>query len=377
MPRSFLFLFLYVLTLGTLATSCATRPCVWQNVYQKPSHCENEVCPPDPPESGPGSAISPHASVQRLILGKNAQDPLHTVIYIPVAPTPRKAPIVLFLHGYFDADPKPYDLMLQHIARKGFIVVYPSYGHPLRPQKWAEHAKNAMRQALAVLTKDGPVEPDSSRVAFVGHSIGSILALHLAQENVSEVPAPLPQPRLIITLDAAGNTSLAYPFISIDKDKLSRLPRETWLLSVMAEETYRYRWKDPDLCMNDREPPSDNCSAFAFNRLAFLKASQIPLSQKSALLIPSDQEGDVQLRSEHNAVQGDCGFFAKPIDAVDTWGYWKLTVGALSHVLLQDPEDYAFADNEARRAFGTWSNGRKARPIISLADCFQEGACPQ
>lgn len=65
----------------------------------------------------------------------------------------------------------------------------------------------------------------------------------------------------------------------------------------------------------------------------------IPLAHKAALMIPSDQEGGVQLRSEHNAVQGDCGFFAKPIDAVDTWGYWKLTVGALSHVLLGGPRD--------------------------------------
>jgi hypothetical protein len=75
-------------------------------------------------------------------------------------------------------------------------------------------------------------------------------------------------------------------------------------------------------------------------------------------------------------VQGNCGFFAKPIDAVDTWGYWKLTVGALSHVLLGDPVDYAFADSEARSAFGRWSNGRKVRPILSLKNCFLHANCP-
>jgi hypothetical protein len=301
---------------------------------------------------------------------------LHTVIYLPQDPTPQKAPVVLFLHGYFDAEPEPYDLMLQHMARKGFIVIYPSYGHPLRPQKWAEHASDAMKIALGNLENKGPTRPDLSRVAFIGHSIGGILALHLAQKNTSEAE-PLPQPRLIITLDAAGSTSLAYPYISIEDDKLSRLPKETWLLLVMAEETYQYRWKDADHCTRETNPPSENCSAFAINRLAFLKTPQIPVSQKSALLIPSDQEGGVQLRSEHNAVQGDCGFFAKPLDAVDTWGYWKLTVGTLSHVLLGHAEDYAFADTEARRAFGTWSTGRKARSILSLNSCFQQSACPQ
>lgn len=368
---------LFLFLCGIAATSCATRPCHWQEVYQKSSHCENGVCPPEPPASGPGSANYPHASVQRLVLGKDASDPLHTVIYVPEVPTPNKVPIVLFLHGYFDAEPEPYKLMLQHIARKGFIVIYPSYGHPLGPQKWAENAAGAMQRALTELESQGAVRPDRERVAFVGHSIGAILALHLAQKNQNSPEHALPQPRLIITLDAAGSTSLAYPFISIDNDRLKRLPAETWLLLIMAEESYQYRWKDPDHCKKEQDPPTKNCSAFAINRLVFLKTPQIPLSQKSAVMIPSDQEGNVQLRSEHNAVQGDCGFFAKPIDAVDTWGYWKLTVGALSHVLLGNAEDYAFADSESRRALGTWSNGRKARPIVSLDSCLQTGNCPQ
>lgn len=367
---------LAILVFALSATSCATRPCGWEEVFQKSSHCENDVCAPLPPEHGPGSANSPHASVQRLVLGKDARDPLHTVIYIPTEPQPARAPVVLFLHGYFDAQPEPYELMLQHLARKGFIVIYPSYGHPLKPQDWAQHARDAMLKALLTLEQETTVTPDRSLVAFVGHSIGGILALHLAQKNQSDPAFALPQPRLIITLDAAGSTSLAYPFISIDKDSLSRLPKETWLLLVMAEETYHYREKDPDRCADPSKTPTENCSAFLINRLAFLKSDKIPLAQKSALMIPSDQEGEVKLRSEHNAVQGDCGFFAKPIDAVDTWGYWKLTAGALSHVLLADPRDYAFAESEDRRAFGTWSNGRKARPILSLESCFLQGACP-
>jgi predicted alpha/beta hydrolase family esterase len=367
---------LFLFLCGFAVISCATRPCAWPELYEKSSHCDQDICPPDPPEAGPGSAIYPHASLRRLVFGEGPADPLHSVVYIPEQPAARNAPLVLFLHGYFDAEPEPYETMLQHMARKGFIVIYPSYGHPLQPQDWAMHARNALQHALKELKNRENIQPDLTRTAFVGHSIGGILALHLAQENALQPNSELPQPRLIITLDAAGRNSLAYPFISIDQDKLRRLPKQTWLLLIMAEETYQYRLKDPDLCLSERDPPSDNCNAFAFNRLAFLKTPGIPLSQKSALLIPSDQEGDAQLRSEHNAVQGDCGFFAKPIDAVDTWGYWKLTVGALSHVLLGNPVDYAFADTEARRAFGYWSNGRKARPIVSLQSCFQEGACP-
>lgn len=358
--------------LSFVTTSCASVPCDLDALYQKSAHCENEICPPAPPMEGPGSAKSPHASVRRFAISDGPSDPLLTVVYEPDSPKPTKAPVVLFLHGYFDADPKPYDLMLRHIARKGFIVIYPSYGNPIRPQEWAQHAGNAMNRALQVLEAGEYVQPDRTKVAFIGHSIGGILALHLAQTN--STLTTMPQPRLIITLDAAGISSLAYPFISIDN--LSRIPSSTWLLLVMAEESYQYRLKDAQHCQSDKQPPGENCNAFAVNRMAYLKTPQIPSSQKAALLIPSDQQANHTLRSEHNAVQGDCGSFAKPIDAVDTWGYWKLTVGALSHVLLGDSKEYAFADTEARRALGTWSNGRKARPIVALDRCLQKGICP-
>lgn len=373
---TFRFTITHLLVWAFVSTSCATAPCDWASFAQKPAHCENGICPPEPPREGPGSANSPHASVRRFILDEGNGDPLHTVVYEPHAPTPKQAPVVLFLHGYFDAEPEPYELMLRHIASKGFIVIYPSYGHPLRPQDWAQHATDALNRTLKVLDNGDHVRPDRTSVAFVGHSIGGILALHLAQKNTRASSAPLPQPRLIVTLDAAGITSLDYPFLSIDDDKLTHLPASTWLLLVMAEESYQYRLKAPDQCQSDQKTPDKNCNVFAVNRLAFLKTSQIPDKHKAAVMIPNDQEGDVDLRSEHNAVQAKCGIRPKPMNAVDTWGYWKLTVGALSHVLRSDPVDYAFADSQARRASGTWSNGRKAKPIVALDRCLQEGVCP-
>ncbi|WP_218110035.1 alpha/beta hydrolase family protein [Oligoflexus tunisiensis] len=315
--------------------------------------------------------------MRRSVLHEDSNHPLHSVIYEPHDPKPEKAPVVLFLHGYFGADPAAYELMLRHIARKGFIVIYPGYGHPLRPQAWADNAANALNHALEFLEQGDHVRPDRKRVGFVGHSIGAILALHLAQKNAAAVQSFLPQPRVIITLDAAGITSLAWPFISIDKDRLRRLPDETWLLLVMAEESYQMRLQDPHHCQTDEIPPGKYCNAFTVNRLAYRQTPQIPDARKAAVMIPSDQEGDVELRSEHNAVQADCGFLGEPINAVDYWGYWKLTVGALAHVLLGDPDDYAFSDTRLRRAFGTWSTGRPARPIAGLDRCLQEGKCPQ
>jgi pimeloyl-ACP methyl ester carboxylesterase len=373
MPPFPLLVFLFLLGI----TSCATVPCSWEDLYQKSSHCENGICPPDPPVDGPGSPVSPHHTVKRSVLREDSSDPLHSVIYEPHEPKPEKAPVVLFLHGYFDADPAPYELMLRHIARKGFIVIYPGYGHPLRPQKWSGNAANALNYALEFLEQGDHVRPDRSRVGFVGHSIGAILALHLAQGNAASAKPFIPQPRVIVSLDAAGITSLAWPYISIDKDRLRRLPDETWILLVMAEESYQYRLKDPHQCRTDKIPPGKYCNAFAVNRLAYRQTPQISDHRKAAVMIPSDQEGDVELRSEHNAVQSSCGFRGKPIDAVDYWGYWRLTVGALEQVLLGNSALNVFADSEPRRAFGVWSTGRPVRPIVSLDLCLQKDVCPQ
>lgn len=358
-----------------LGSSCATKNCDLDRLYESDKTCEDSLCPPAMPEEGPGSSKVPHADVDVTILSDGVFDATRSVVFEPSSPQPTRAPVLFFLHGFFDANPRPYETMLRHFARKGYIVIYPSYGFAWNPKAWADHAEEALRRALDELKKSGHVQPDEDRLAFVGHSMGGILALHLAERAAKTKPRRIPQPKVIVTLDGAGISTIAYPYVSVDE--LSHIPASSWLLMIMAQESYQGRFQDSQLCEGDEKTPAMACNAFSFTRRAWQNTPQIPLERKSALMIQSDSRQGITLRSAHNAVQGYCGVFSQPIDAIDTWGYWKLTLGALDEALREAPGPYAFRQTEKRDSVGVWSDGQPVKPILSLESCLEKGECPE
>lgn len=353
--------------------SCATQNCDLDAVYKMASEdCGQTPCPPAPPKEGPASGKSEHAAVDVYELKEGMFDSYRSVVYVPASPIPKKAPVILFLHGYFDASPEKYDAMLKHYARKGYIVIYPSYGNGLAPKSWATNAEEAFKRAIASLPAKGKVEPDLDQVAYIGHSIGGMLALHLAQKESAATNPAIPVPKLLIAMESAGIPSPAYQYISIDD--LSRIPSTTRLMLIMAQETYENRQKDKDLCETGGKEPSRKCDGFVTSRMAFTKTTQIPEDRKTAILIPSDIRGEKGLRSEHNGVQGECGS-GKPLDAIDVWGYWRNTVAALDQTFLKaDSKEEKLGAGP--RTSAKWSDGQAAKSEISLDNCFAKGDCP-
>ncbi|MBC7531875.1 MAG: hypothetical protein H7318_09870 [Oligoflexus sp.] len=367
---------LLLTVLVAIQTSCATHSaCDLDAIYKiTATECANKPCPPGNPQQGPGSGKSTHQGADVFELKEGMFDSYRSVVYTPASPSPKTAPVILFLHGYFDSTPEKYDAMLKHYARKGFIVIYPSYGSPIGPKDWAKNAEEAWKRAIAFLNKDGHVKPDLTRVAYIGHSIGGLLSLHLAEKQSSSNLPAIPVPKLIISMEAAGTPSIAYPYIAIDD--LSKIPRETKLVLIMAEETYRHREEEKDRCENKNPEPSKTCDGFITSRNIYQKTTQIPAEQKTAILIPSDIRGQSGLRSEHNGVQGECDSAGKPLDAIDTWGYWKYTVEALDQSLLSDSKDLPFLRSDRLRSNGSWSDGKPAKQAQSLDSCFARNTCP-
>ena len=147
--------------------------------------------PPKQPASGPGGSDYAHRSVKQTEHGEGGQQ---YWIIEPAQPAPKKAPLVIFLHGYSAMTPDTYRGWVNHLAKRGNIVVYPRYQARLLTPA-AEYFPNvaaSVRDALEVLAQPGHVKPDLDRVALVGHSAGGVQTANYAVLAASEkLPAPM------------------------------------------------------------------------------------------------------------------------------------------------------------------------------------------
>src|SRR4051794_39161475 len=102
----------------------------------------------------------------------------------PRAGTPVPAgslPLVIFPHGYTGTDPEIYHAWLDHLVRRGAIVIYPDW------QPWdasqtndamaLPNAVTAIKAALAELSSGDHAQPDLHRVALMGHSFGGLIGV--------------------------------------------------------------------------------------------------------------------------------------------------------------------------------------------------------
>ena len=80
--------------------------------------------PPVQPAHGPGSAEYAHAQVIAHEVKSGAQG---WWLFVPSSPRPASAPVVVFCHGWGALDPKGYRAWIDHIVRRGNIVIWPNY----------------------------------------------------------------------------------------------------------------------------------------------------------------------------------------------------------------------------------------------------------
>ena len=93
-------------------------------------------------------------------------------LYLPVSRDGMEFPVVTWGNGTW-ASPEKYDFLLRHLASWGMAVVATRDASVARGE--------TMRDALALLTRDGPVAPlDLNRVAAIGHSQGAGGAVNAA-----------------------------------------------------------------------------------------------------------------------------------------------------------------------------------------------------
>lgn len=311
--------------------------------------------PPAQPATGPGGKQYSHASVVKNRYGKGGQE---YWIFEPDSPKPRTAPVIVFLHGWGGMNPLYYGAWLDHLVKRGNIVIYPRYQATLLTQikDFTPNTISAVKDAINRLqTEKGHVTPDFNKFATVGHSLGGVLAANVA---ALAAESKLPRVRAVMSVEP-GITEAP---ISVPLADLKKLPADTLLLAIAG---------DQDSLVRDYDA-----------KRIYYESTRIPADNKDFILLVSDSHGTPALQASHRAptaldktydngegasggpsgigdvqVSGRVRPETMLINALDYYGTWKLLDALTDAAFNGKNREYALGNTPQQRFMGRWSDG--------------------
>lgn len=286
------------------------------------------------PLCGPGSAEYFHDKTIRYSYGTGA---LQYYLFEPDGPKPATAPLIVFLHGLNGTNPRSYSNWIEHIVKKGNIVVYPQYQS--RFGEFEDYTSNAIQsvlEAIEELQNGDHVWPDLDRFAIVGHSCGGMIAPNIAA--LAE-ESGLPVPRALMPVEPGKTTPLA---------DLSKIPSDVLLLTVVG---------DRDFIVGDEVA-----------KKIFRETPQIPLENKDFITLVSDRHGLSSLTAGHFSPCcmsfGNLSIPFLDTDAHDYYGFWKLFDALTDAAFYGKNREYALGNTPQQRYMGEWSDGTPRKELI-------------
>jgi pimeloyl-ACP methyl ester carboxylesterase len=322
--------------------------------------------PPKQPDNGPGGKQLPHTAVSKNRYGTGGKE---FWIYEPDAPRPKTAPLVIFLHGWGGTNPIYYGAWIDHIVKRGNIVVFPRYQSSLltRREDFTPNTLAAIRNALELLqTEPGHVRPELDKVAAVGHSLGGLLAASVA---ALAAESKLPRVRALMAVEPGITRSP----VNVPLADLKKIPPDTLLLAIAG---------DRDTLVEDRDA-----------KRIYYESTRVSRDNKDFIKLVSDERGQHGLIANHRAPTAPDSFYDNgeedftrrqrgsdgrsdggrsipespripTINALDYYGLWKLFDGLCDAAFYTKNREYALGNTPQQRFMGKWSDGVPVKELV-------------
>ena len=191
--------------------------------------------PPPQPADGPGGVGDKGATIVKRALGTASAA---TFVFHKAGPAPSDGrPTAIVLHAWGATNPRAYGAWIDHLARNGWLVVWPRFQefNKTRPADATANATALLKSAFAALKDDADAKPDLKRLAYLGHLAGAPLAANLAAASAAE---GLPEPRLVFVVNPGGIARDAKSR-GIELADLSTIPAGTMMIAMAGDRDTR------------------------------------------------------------------------------------------------------------------------------------------
>ncbi|NYB52366.1 MAG: alpha/beta hydrolase fold domain-containing protein [Methanobacteriaceae archaeon] len=328
-------------------TSCIIVLLILFTVISLKAQFDYKPTAPLQPSSGPGGSDYIHSSVKESVYGEGQNQ---YWIFEPDNPHPKSAPVIVFLHGWGATTPTFYRAWIDHLVRKGNIVIYPRYqvDFSTPSDNFTPNSIRAVKEALIELEKDGHVKAQQENFAIVGHSVGGLISVNMASLAISE---GIPLPKVVFAVEP-GKSRSSNDTVGPVLENLTKIHPNTLLLSLAGEN---------DDWVGDEDA-----------RKIIRETTQIPLENKDFLLLSTDTHGQPPLWADHfaplapkirlegNNTQINISFW---VDSRDYYGTWKLFDGLYEAGFYGKNREYALGNTTQQRFMGIWSDGTPVKEI--------------
>lgn len=298
-----------------------------------------QITQPAQPVSGPGGKSYPFAYVRTERIGSR---PDGATAFLPGGigrASLGELPVVVFLHGYTAIEPQRYGGWIEHLVRRGAVVIYPDYQQAGVLAGGQDRYIDSMFTGIASAIDTFDLHP--ARLHVVGHSLGAVLTMVY---GMLAADRGLPEAASLMLIEPGGCATCGNGFgfgVPLDLDR--RLPQET-LLSVVVGE-------DDELV--------GSADAMVLAQLA----DDIPADRQRFVVVRSDVHGQPPLVADHLLPQtaGNGG----EEDALDWYGLWKPFDALIACADSVQECDTALGTSNAALSMGSWSDGTPVMlPIV-------------
>lgn len=309
---------------------------------------------PVQPREGPGGRDYTNQGI-RVSSGGAGADAWY--VFEPTRPRPKKAPLAIVMHGYFEfAGYASMDALIRHTVRKGTVAIYPRWQTAIATPcpgpgligPCISSAVAGIKGALAYLRAKpkSRVQPRLSRTSYFGFSFGGIVTANMTNHYRS---LGLPKPRAIFLDDPhdGGLTGADEPALD---DDLGGIPSSTLFQCHAPAQGVISGLTGAGQSLAD-----GSCNA------VFPKLGHIPKRNKDLVLTHTDAHGSPTLAAIHGVCATGPGF--GKANAYD-WNFcWKVWDALRSCAYVKQHCRYALGNTRQHRSNGRWSDGQPAKPL--------------
>jgi len=288
--------------------------------------------PPSQPAAGSGGVETAFTKVAVSI--HDGEKPGYW-LFEPEAPRdgasiPDTLPLVLFLSGCcpppgtLNPEPAKYRDWIDHIAKRGAVLIYPRYDF----YSGLPDVVRMVRAAIAEIATGTHPAVDTAHIAITGHSIGGLLAVNYAGAASKDVPAAN---ALMLAMPAC--VGCPNPI-----DDLTAISPTTDILVVVAEE--------------------DRVGGDVMAKQIWARLDRIPLDRRDYITILSDRHGQPPLIADHE-LPATAPFAGAPgvLDTLDWYGLWRPFDALVACSRAGQECATALGHTPAQRYMGQWSDG--------------------